>query len=86
MRAVQERRESRVGQLADELAEMRKEVQGDEKEKQGVGQGGGMVGWKQEMMREMRDMSQAASLPICHSVMLYVGRSVDRSLQMESCS
>ena len=35
--AVQERLEGRMGQLAGELAEMRKEVQGDEKEQQGLG-------------------------------------------------
>ena len=74
--AVQERLEGRMGQLADELADMRKEGQCDEEGQQGMGQqGGDMMGWQQDVMREMREML----LSICNSE----GRSVDRSLQME---
>jgi hypothetical protein len=73
--AVQERLEGRMGQLADELADMRKEGQCDEEGQQGMGQqGSDMVGRQQDVMREMREM-----LSICNSE----GRSVDRSLQME---
>jgi hypothetical protein len=74
--AVQERLEGRMGQLADELADMRKEGQCDEEGQLGMGQqGSDMVGWQQDVMREMREML----LSICNSE----GRSVDRSLQME---
>ena len=72
---MQERLEGRVVQLADEVADMRKEGQCDEKGQQGMGQGSDMMGWQQDVMREMREML----LSICNSE----GRSVDRSLQME---
>ena len=78
--AVQGRLEGRMGQLADELADMRKEGQCDEEGQQGMGQqGSDMVGWQQDVMREMREIGQAAAISICDTV----GRSVDRSLQME---
>ena len=78
--AVQERLEGRMGQLADELADMRKEGQCDEEGQQGMGQqGSDMMGWRQDVMREMREIGQAAAISICDTV----GRSVDRSLQME---
>ena len=77
--AVQERLEGRMGQLADELADKRKEGQCDEKGQQGMGQGSDMMGWQQDVMREMREIGQAAAISICDTV----GRSVDRPLQME---
>ena len=77
--AVQERLEGRMGQLADELADKRKEGQCDEKGQQGMGQGSDMMGWQQDVMREMREIGQAAAISICDTV----GQSVDRPLQME---